>query len=319
MKTPLLLFAILLLAFVNVFPQTRKIVALGSSTTAGLAASPIDSAWVNRLNHYYKAELHLVDMVYNFGVAGNTFYSAMPSGYHTTIRPIQPDATRNVTKAVGLLKGLPDPANGVIIVNFPSNGYDYMSVEEVINGLQVIYDSATRYGNQCFITTTQPRTDGDFGTSRVKKKMAAIKDAIIKRFGEEHSINFWDGLYNPADTTIRPAYAAGDNMHLNNKGHRILFQRVVEKNMFGLVTKNPRSVVSLYPNPAGERCFITIDQEANIANVLDATGQLVQSIPLQHAGTASSGTIDMSGQDAGLYLVEIPTGDRIEMARLIKQ
>ena len=319
MRRFFLLAIIFVSASFSAFSQVRKIVALGSSTTAGLKASPIDSAWVNRLSHYYKTELHILDTIYSLGVAGNTFYSAMPSGYRNTIRPIQPDVTKNVTKAVGLLKGLPDPANGVIIVNFPSNGYDYMSVEEVINGLQIIYDSATRYGNRCFITTTQPRTDGNFGTSRVKKKMAAIKDAIIEHFGEEHTLNFWDGLYNPADTTILPTYAAGDKMHLNNKGHKVLFQRVVEKNIFGLVMKSQGSIINLYPNPAGERCFITIDHDANVANVLDATGQLVQSLPLQRTGTASSGTIDMSGEEAGLYLVEIPIDNRIETARLIKQ
>jgi len=323
MKTPFL-FAILLLAFVNVFPQTRKIVALGSSTTAGFRASPADSAWVNRLRHYYTNELHILDTVYNLGVPDNTFYSAMPSSYNNSTRHIRPDITKNVTKAIALLKGLSNPADGVILVNFPSNGYDYMTVDEVVNGLQIIYDSATRYGNRCFISTTQPRTDGKFGTAVIKKRMAMIKDAIIKRFGTEHTLNFWDGLYNPADTTMLSKYAAGDNIHFNNAGHKVLFERVVEQNVFDLVMGSvPEAPVleriKLYPNPARDRCFIAVDSETNSASILNAAGEVVRSVTLQRAGAISAGTVDLSDQDAGLYLIKIPVHNRIETARLIKQ
>lgn len=320
-----LLFILLLMApFFPAFPQTRKIVAIGSSTTAGYKASPIDSAWVNRVNHYYKTVLHLLDTVYNLGVPDNTFYSAMPSSYKNTIRFIRPDVNKNVTKATTLLKGLSDPANGVIIVNFPSNGYDYMSVEEVINGLQIIYDSATRYGNRCFITTTQPRTDGKFATSLIKKRMAAIKDAIIQRFGAEHTLNFWDGMYNPADTTILSKYSAGDNIHFNNRGHNVLFQRVVQKNVLNVaitaVAENPVATrINLYPNPTREQCFITVAHEAKAANVFNAKGEVIQSVVLQPTGPTCSGTIDMSGEDAGFYFVEILVDNRIEMVRLIKE
>jgi len=90
--------------------------------------------------------------------------------------------------------------------------------------------------------------------------------------------------------------------------------------VFSLVIDNhvPQPI-NLYPNPVTEQCFITVNHKADTANLLDATGQLVQSVTLQRSGTTSSGTIDMSGQDAGLYLVEIPIDNGLETARLIKQ
>jgi len=214
--------------------QNRKMAVIGSSTAAGLAASPVDSAWVNRFNYYYKYQLGVLDSTYNLAVSGSTVYAGMPASYTPPGGRPSPDAAHNVTLAVNQLSDLATPANGCIIVNFPTNGYDGYSIAEIMARLQTIYDSATRTGNKCFITTTQPRSDGSFATSAVKRKLADIKDSIINRFGVAHTLNFWDGMFNPADTTILGAYSAGDNVHFNNTGHRVLFDRVVAKNIFAL-------------------------------------------------------------------------------------
>src|SRR5689334_11570763 len=108
-----------LLAFTQ---QNRKLVIIGSSTAAGLNASPIDSSWVNRLNYYYKYQLVKLDSTYNLGVSGSTVYNGMPTSYVPVSRP-SPDAVHNVSKAVAYLSDLPTPANGVVIVNYPTNGY----------------------------------------------------------------------------------------------------------------------------------------------------------------------------------------------------
>jgi hypothetical protein len=102
-----------------------------------------------------------------------------------------------------------------------------------MSSLQTIFDSATARGNRCFISTTQPRNDAAFNISSVKKKLADIKDSIINRF-DQYAINFWDGMFDPADTTILTKYSSGDLIHFNNAGHRVLFERVVAKNIFGL-------------------------------------------------------------------------------------
>ncbi len=51
-----------------------------------------------------------------------------------------------------------------------------------------------------------------------------------------NTINFYDDLYNPADSLILPAYKSGaDDIHFNNAGHRILFERVKAKNVFSAI------------------------------------------------------------------------------------
>lgn len=212
-----------------------RMVAIGSSTTGGTGANPPDSAWVNRFTHYYKNQLGIVDQVHNLGWGGSTCYRGMPSSYSPPSGREGPDPFNNVTRAVTLLSGMAIPGNGVVIVNYPTNGYNTFSIAEIMTSLQVIYDSATRLGNKCYITTTQPRTDGGFNTSAVKRKLADIKDSIINRFTVDNTINFWDGMFNPADTSILPIYAAGDNIHFNNAGHRILFERVKAKNVFSII------------------------------------------------------------------------------------
>jgi hypothetical protein len=235
----------------------KRMVAIGSSTTAGLVTSP-DSSWVRRFSFYYKNQLGVLDTAFNLGVSGTTVYRGMPTSYTPPAgRPV-PDPVRNVTRAVSLFSNLPTPADGVTIVNFPSNGYDTYSIAEIMTALQIIYDSATRNGNKCYITTTQPRSDGNFGTSAVKRKMAVLKDSIIKRFGVAHTINFYDGMYNPADSSILPIYSAGDNVHFNNAGHRELFERVRAKNIFDLPLVQYRSNVSptgLWSDPASWQIF----------------------------------------------------------------
>ena len=157
----------------------------------------------------------------------------MPTGYIPPgSRPL-PDAVHNITKAC-FICDISAPDDGVLIVNFPSNNYYTYSIAEIMNCLQVIYDSAIINGHRCFISTTQPRSDDIYNTAAVKRKMADIKDSIINRFGTAHSLNFWDGMFNPADTTILAKYSSGDFIHFNNAGHRVLFERVIAKNIFGL-------------------------------------------------------------------------------------
>lgn len=218
----------------TVTAQIRRVVAVGSSTTVGIGATSPDSSWIGLINKYYKCRLGIIDSAYNLGVAGTNTYYGMPSGYIPPPSRPNPDTAHNVSKANFILKNLSTPDYGVVIVNYPTNDYNTYSIAEIMNSLQLIYDSATAAGNRCYISTTQPRCDIAFNNSTVKKKLADIKDSILNRFGTAHTLNFWDGLYNPADTTILTKYSAGDCVHFNNAGHRVLFERVIAKNIFNL-------------------------------------------------------------------------------------
>ncbi len=237
-----------LLIFINLnksFAQNKRAVAIGSSTAAGTGASSIDSCWVSLLNKYYKCQLGIADSVYNLGVSGADNYRGMPTGYiPPPTRPLS-DPDHNISKASFLLKDIAIATDGVVLVNYPTNRYNTYSIDEIMSSLQIIYDSAIRRGNRCYISTTQPRTDGVFNTSVVKRKLADIKDSIINRFGADNSINFWDGMFDSADSSILDKYSFGDLIHFNNAGHRELFERVVAKNIFNLPVWYSKSTGSL--------------------------------------------------------------------------
>jgi len=216
------------------FSQHKSMAVIGSSTAAGVGPSSPDSAWVNRVNRYYKYQLGVLDSAYNLAVGGTTCYQGMPSTYSPPAgRPVT-DPAHNVTRASALLSPLANPADGVVIVSYPTNGYDSYSIAEIMASLQTIYDSAVRTGNGCYVTTSQPRSDNSFASPAIKFKLSVIKDSIINRFGAAHTLNFWDGMFNPADSTILSVYSAGDNVHFNNAGHGELANRVIAKNIFGL-------------------------------------------------------------------------------------
>jgi hypothetical protein len=228
---PLLL---LLFGLNRVSAHNKRMAAIGSSTTAGYITTSPDSSWFGRFSKYYKCQVGIMDSSFNYGVPSDGVYSGMPTGYLPPIARPNPDTSKNVTKAGAALHTLANPDDGVIIVNYPTNDYNIYSIAEIMNCLQLIYDSATRCGNRCFITTTQPRSDLLFRSSAMKKKLADIKDSTINRFGVAHTLDFWDGMYNPADSSILPIYSAGDQIHFNDAGHRILFERILAKNVFSL-------------------------------------------------------------------------------------
>ena len=211
-----------------------RVAVIGSSTAGGTGAWPADSAWVRRFNQYYKHQLGIVDSTYTLAVGGYPVYKGMPGSYVPPPDRDGPDHNNNVTKANALLASLPVPANAIVFVNYPSNKYEQYSIGEIMFCLQTIYDSVLREGHRCYIMTTQPRTGGAFDDPAVKRKLAVIKDSTIRRFGAANTINFYDGLYNPADSSILPQYNSGDGIHYNNAGHRELFERVKAKGVFAV-------------------------------------------------------------------------------------
>jgi hypothetical protein len=208
----------------------KKLVIIGSSTSACAGSSNFNNCYVGRLNAFYNQQNPFDTLIIQKAVGGTNVYNGMPGSYiPPPDRVLQggynPDSRVNITTA---LNENPD----VVLVNFPSNAYNTLSIQEIMFCFRTIRDSAAKKNVPCFITTTQPRNDGGFNTSAQKRKMADIKDSVIEQFGSR-AIDFWNGLYNTADTTIAVAYNSGDNIHLNDAGHQILFERVKAKNIFG--------------------------------------------------------------------------------------
>ena len=266
-----------------------RIVVIGSSTAAGAGASTSDSAWVSRFRtHIYAKDTRYE--VENLARVGYTSYHLLPTG--TSIPSgigISIDTSRNVTKALSM-----NPSG--IIVNLPSNDAAYgFSVQQHLDNFELIEQEASASGVYTWIWPTQPRYFTNTSTVQIQRD---VRDSILAIYGKQ-AIDFWTVL---ADTNgfIDPEYDSGDGVHVNDKGHRLLFQRVMAKHPDTLCDnpsvfvpeniKEPSGEVSLYPNPFNNK--VTVEFHTASAGrihiiLYDLTGRKIHS-QTKDVGTAGN-------------------------------
>lgn len=270
--------------------QTKRICVIGSSTSAGYfnGEYPKDSSYVNKLKAYYKSK-GLIDTIYNIAVNGTDCYTGMPSSYTPPPGRNAPDPRLNITRAVNFV-----PKPDVIIVNYPSNGYDYMSFSEILFCLQTIRDSALANGIECYITTSQPRDH--FYEDRYR--LATIADSIMNRFGE-FAIDFFTDVTQKPEMIIKPEYALGDGVHLNPAGHTILEQKVIEKNIL-------HSVLAL------NFLNVSVEEKGNTAQIVWKVSDQsqVKSYAIEHSPDGTHFTVagSVNKNNTGIYQFEDPSG-----------
>ncbi len=220
----------------------KRICVIGSSTAWGYFRDPNppynplyprDSAWTFKLSKYYQ-DLGLIDTLFNIASIGTDPYTGMPSSYTPPAQRNLPDGRYNITKAVNLV-----PKPDVIIINYPSNNFDWQTDQEILFCLQTIKDSANANGIQCYITTTQPRNT--FSTSE-RQKLKYLRDIILNRFGQ-YAIDFFTDIVEEPSLNILPAYSLGDGIHTNPEGQTVLEQKVLDKNI--LLNTLPVSFINL--------------------------------------------------------------------------
>jgi acyl-CoA thioesterase-1 len=194
--------------------QKKTIAVIGSSTAAGMGASPIDSSWVNLAKKYYQG-LGQIDTIYNLAVSGTTTYTGMPTAFvHPNGRPAS-DPASNVTKALSFNPDL-------VFVNYPSNDIaDGYTVAEFMFNLRTIYNTVIKAQKICYITTTQPRNSITADQQRQQKE---VRDSVLAEFPLT-SLNFYDPIVASDSLSINPKYNF-DGTHVNDAGHRLLFQAV---------------------------------------------------------------------------------------------
>ncbi len=204
----------------------KRICVMGSSTSYGYFGNPAqyprDSAWAFKLKKYYK-DAGIIDTLYNIAVNGTDCYVGMPSTYVPPAGRNLPDNQFNITRAVNF-----NPKPDVIIVNYPTNNYDWLSNTEIINCLRTIKDSANANNIRCYITTTQPRNN--FNNAE-RQKLKDLKALIETTFGV-WAIDFWTDIVQDPPIVIRPEYAMPDGVHILPPAHTILRNKVIEKNIF---------------------------------------------------------------------------------------
>jgi hypothetical protein len=229
---PGLLSSLLLCFFPGILSAQKKVVVMGSSTAFGAATSHGDSAWVSLMSaHYRKNPSDGVDTSFSVvGGFGHVTYYEMPDNFVPP--PGRPFTVtgHNVDAALALS---PD----IVIINLPTNdmaaGY---TKKEMMNNLRLLRSYILQPGrgvSSCYIATTQPRND--LSVAR-RDSLRTLVDSIRNNFGF-YSINFWDDLArhdgsNLLRDDVRNLGAVDEDYHLNDLGHRFLFQRARDKQIF---------------------------------------------------------------------------------------
>lgn len=189
---------------------------MGSSTAQGVGASSPSLSMFGRLQSYYNTHTW-----YNLGLSGMNTYEALAASVPGK-PPIRPAS--NITAALGY-----DP--DIIIVSYPSNdvnnGY---TNEETIANLTLLYNIATTNGVTMYFLGTQPR---DFVDEARRTQLFTQNELILQTFVGK-SINVYP-LVARTGGYIATDVAVGDGIHLNDEGHRRLFQEVVNFNIFSVV------------------------------------------------------------------------------------
>ncbi|HLO82128.1 MAG TPA: SGNH/GDSL hydrolase family protein, partial [Chitinophagaceae bacterium] len=200
--------------------QTKDVViaVMGSSTAEGAGAWPVDSSWVSRLK--LAVRTNLTDgkdtIVYNLGKGGTTTYVGRENSFVPPSGYMGPDPDRNINKALSLYPN-------IILVNYPSNDVaNNMPTKTTMDNYRTYGKYASDAGIQIIFLTPQPRNSVGYDQ---QVQLRDQKDSVMNSFAGR-AINVWDLLVGSDGLTINPELSAGDGTHVNNKGHRLIFEQV---------------------------------------------------------------------------------------------
>lgn len=299
--------------------ENKLIVVLGSSTAAGVGANPSDSAWVNR----FRNSLSLIDesfIVFNLAVGGYSTYDVMPTGFVPPAGRPSPKVNNNISYALQF-----NPL--MIIVNLPTNdaAYNY-SISETIANFDSIISTSHLENVNIYLTTPQPR---NFSNQSQLNLLFELLDSCYSRYTSIY-IDFWNGLAQP-NGFILPQFNSGDGIHLNNSGHRVIYQRAADK-LFPLLVDvassnflhlNSFNLEQNFPNPFNPETVINYSlTEGSFVSlkIYDVLGREILSLvnEFQNAGIHKT-ILNMDKYDysSGVYFYQLRTGNLFETKKMI--
>ena len=294
----------------NADTSSCHIVVLGSSTAAGAGPTSRDSAWVWLYENFIFQRDTRFDVT-NLARGGFTTYnilpdeSIIPDNLSFTI-----DTTRNITRALSL-----NP--NAIIINLPSNdAANSISVDDQILNYQNILTEVEALEIPFWICTPQPRNGFSESQQMIQNEMLDSTETIYA----DNFIDFWSELATDTDR-LDELFNSGDGVHLNNAGHRILLQRVLDIGIDSVLlnSKAPPSLthdpslkrLRLYPNPTSDYVILKDLNGLYYYELFDAAGQLIQS------GNSSENKIHL--EQSGVQYLLVDNGKELYLSRIFKK
>lgn len=159
-------------------------------------------------------------VITNLAIPGTTTYAAQPDNYLSPANRPAPVQGHNITAAIKLKAD-------AIIINFPSNdAADNFTLTEQENNFKRITSKAAKNNILVWVATPQPRNT----LSQVQvKRQDSLYDWIMNYYGTK-AVDFHNGLASAADSILFK-YDSGDGIHVNNYGHKKLYDRVVKESI----------------------------------------------------------------------------------------
>ena len=196
----------------------KKIVVLGASTAAGTGATPLDSSWVNRFSAILATNNSA--QVINLANGGYTTFHAMPNGFRRPKRPVV-DTAKNISKTLTLRPNL-------VLITFPSNdvanGYSNEEILANYSRMAQLLDSAKI---AYIIFGSQPR---NLSSESERQRLKNVNEQTKLKFSS-HFNDYYDQLASPTNT-IKIQYSFGDGVHLNNSGHAVILNTVINHKIY---------------------------------------------------------------------------------------
>tara|TARA_B100000809_G_scaffold259873_1_gene305691 strand:+ start:8517 stop:10532 length:2016 start_codon:yes stop_codon:yes gene_type:complete len=148
----------------------------------------------------------------------------MPTGYIAPAGRPATNPTNNITQAISLNAD-------AIIVNMPSNdASNGFGINEQMANFITIKNTADISNIPIWVCTTQPKTAFSASGNLIQ---TGVRDSILSYFGS-YAIDFWTGCAD-VNNDIDPLYDSGDGTHLNNAGHRILNNEVLNAEILNII------------------------------------------------------------------------------------
>lgn len=294
-----------------------KLVVIGSSTSAGTGASKPDSAYVSKLRKFMIDSVNVGCTVENLAVGGATTYKMQPDWYTPpAVRSsFTVDKAKNIDKAISLN---PDG----IIINYPSNdAANNFALQEQQDNFMRVKAKADSAGIPVWVTTTQPR---NFANASQKQLQTDMRDWINTTFGQK-AIDFWTTIAD-LNGDIATAYNSGDNVHLNDAGHALLFQRVKQEGIHVTLCDTPLSIpkqevhdIAVYPNPVNDALYLKTGMKDGSCEyeLTDLFGKTVQEGRVYIS--AGKGKIGTQNLPVGTYLLELASGETRATKLILKE
>lgn len=224
----------------SIIPKDEKrfrILVLGSSTAAGVGPSVVDSAWVWRYrNKLYQSDTRFE--IINLAVGGlTTFEILQDSSAINNLFKRFPNKLKNIGRA---FEYKPD----AVIINLPSNDAAIHIPDSIqIKNFQSIEKYFRAHGIPLWICSPQPR---NFNNDTIALQYQLSMEEYFFNSQFENKIDFWKGFGTQNKNGIDQHFDSGDGIHLNDKAHLILADRVLNSNIH-LIIKNNNRIKNLYP------------------------------------------------------------------------